>query len=102
MAVLILHNGRCFNTLPQVLFRILQRLLAEDRKALIEVFHREDNTWTGCQSVHFCAAVAEAGQKLLDEAQLVDNVEMAEFIDVLEERRGELLLRVHKLLYRLS
>mmetsp|Transcript_47154 Transcript_47154/g.62443 ORF Transcript_47154/g.62443 Transcript_47154/m.62443 type:complete len:225 (-) Transcript_47154:275-949(-) len=102
MPVLVLHDSRCFNTLPQVFLTVLEGLLAEDRQALVEVFHRENDAWATRQRVHLGATVAQPRQKLLNEAKLVDDVKVGQTVYILEKSRGELLLGVNETLYYIS
>ena len=75
--VLVCHDLACFCALPKRFFTILKRLFAEDRNAFVEVLHGEDDSRTACESVDLCATVPQTGQELLDEAYLVNYVQMA-------------------------
>ena len=82
--ILVGHDLARLSALPQRLLSILQSLLAEDRDALVEVLHRKDDTRTASQSVHFCASISQTSQELLHKANLVDDVQMAQPVYVLQ------------------
>ena len=76
MAVLIPHDLAGLCALTQAFLGILECLLTEDRDALVEVFHREDDARPTRQSVDLRASVTQPSQELLHEADLVDDVQM--------------------------
>ena len=84
MPILIAHDLACLSALPQILFRVLEHLLAKDGQAFIEVSHRKDDARSTCESVNLSASVAKSSQELLDETYLVHDVQMTELIDILE------------------
>ena len=93
--VLITHDGCRFTPLSQILFSILQSLLAEDGETLIKVLHGEDQARSTSQSLNLCASVPQSGQELLDKAKLLDHIEMGILVHGLVQGRCKLLLRVH-------
>ena len=74
MPVLIAHYLACLGTLPQILFRVLEHLLAEDGQAFIKVSHGEHDSRSASKSVHLSAPILKTSQKLLDEANLIHDV----------------------------
>ena len=59
MSILVGHDLACLGSSTKSFLRKLDRLLAEDGYALIEILHREDNSRTTCQSINLCASISQ-------------------------------------------
>jgi len=67
---------------------------AECRQGLIEVSNSEDDTRSTCQCLYLRAPIAQLGQELLNKAQLLYQVEMRLYVNLVVESRSKLLERV--------
>ena len=81
--VLVTHDLRCLSTLPEILFTVLDRLLAEDGDAFVEIFHREDDTRSTGKCVYLRAPIPQSSQELLNKANFVHYVQMVQLVHIL-------------------
>ena len=77
MSILIGHYIRGLCSLTEIFLSVLEGLLAEYGKTLVEVLHGKDDAWTARQSVDFRTSVPQTCYELLYVTQFVDNIKMA-------------------------
>ena len=94
--VLVLSDMLSLDSAPELDLTILEQTLAENLKALVEVFHREHDTRATGQGLHFGAPVAQLCEERLDKAKLVHHVKVALLVHRLEKSRCKLLLGMHE------
>jgi hypothetical protein len=81
MLVLVLSDVLRFHTAPQLSLTMFKQSLAEGMEALIEIFHGEYNTRSTCKGLYFSTSISELRQEGLHEIELIDDIQMAIWVN---------------------